>query len=59
MVDEPEHQLDKEQQQDGDVAEGRVAADARIEQPPMHQERDADEAGEAGNAADDDRHASA
>ena len=30
-------------------------ADARIEQPPVREQRDADQAGHAGDPADDDR----
>ena len=53
---EPEHQLHIEQEQNGDIAKRRGVADARVEQPPMHQERRPDEAGDAGNAANHDRH---
>ena len=56
MVARPSRSCGEQQQQDRDVAEGRRGADARIEQPPMRQQRDADQAEDAGNTADDDRH---
>ena len=53
---EAERELDIEDQQDRDIAERRGGADARVEQPAMHQQRNADETHDAGNAADADRH---
>ena len=56
MVASPSSELGEQQQQDSDVAEGRGGADARIEQAPVGQQRDADQAEDAGDAADHDRH---
>ena len=53
---ETQQKLREQDQQDGDVAEGRGGADARIEQAPVRQQRDADQAEDAGDAADPDRH---
>ncbi len=51
-----QRELGIEQQQDRDVAERGRGADARVEQPAMHQQRNADEAHDAGDTADADRH---
>lgn len=48
-------QLGKQQEQNGDIAERRCLADARIGQSAMGQERDADKAGETRHATDNDR----
>jgi hypothetical protein len=48
---QPEQQLREQQEQDGDITEARVAADAGIEQAAVSQEADADEAEEARDAA--------
>jgi hypothetical protein len=50
---EPQQQLRKQNEQDRRVAEGRRGADARIGQPAMGEQADADEAHQAGAAADD------
>src|SRR5450631_2843164 len=53
---EPKRELRIEDQQDRDIAERRGGANAGVEQPAMHQQRDADEAHDAGYAANADCH---
>lgn len=53
---EAQDQLRVEQQQNCNISERRCFADARIEQPPMHQQRGPDKAHHARDTSDDDRH---
>src|SRR5215510_13121508 len=52
---ETEQQLRQQNEQNGDVADGGGGADAGIEQAPVREKGDADEAEEAGDATDPDR----
>src|SRR5262249_40186291 len=51
-----EQQLGEQQQQDRDVAKRRSGADAYIEKAAMREQRYADQAEDAGNAANNDGH---
>ena len=52
---QPQQQLREQQQQDRGIAERGIGADARIEQPPVRQQRNSDQAHQAGNTAGNDR----